>query len=175
MPIGAALGYPLNGPCEYGLTAEGPAPLSLRARYAVFLTMTSRADKLWPEAHWVDLGRALGIDVVLPWGSEAERARAESIARAINATAVAAGTPARASVPRRMALNELGRLFVHASSVIGLDTGLTHLAAALAAPTVGIYCGSDVVLTGLYGAPRARNVGGAGRPPEVRQVLKEVG
>ena len=45
------------------------------------------------------------------------------------------------------------------SLVVGLDTGLTHLAAALGAPTVGIYCGSDPARTGLYGAARARNVG----------------
>jgi heptosyltransferase-1 len=58
--------------------------------------------------------------------------------------------------------------------VAGLDTGLTHLSAALGVPTVGIYCGSDVVLTGLHGAPHARNVGAAGRPPEVRRVLREM-
>ena len=55
--------------------------------------------------------------------------------------------------------------------VVGLDTGLTHLAAALGTPTVGIYCGSDPALTGLYGAPQAKNVGAAGRPPEVDEVL----
>ena len=39
--------------------------------------------------------------------------------------------------------------------MVGVDTGLTHLAAALGARTVGIYCGSDPALTGLYGAARA--------------------
>jgi heptosyltransferase I len=170
----AALGYPLNGPCEYGLVAEGPLPLALGGSYAVFITMTSRADKLWPEAHWVELGRALDMEIVLPWGSVPERERAERIARALSAGAVAAGARARGMVPRRMSLEELGRLLAHAQTVFGLDTGLTHLAAALGAPTVGIYCGSDVVLTGLYGASRARNVGAAGRPPDVRQVLREL-
>jgi hypothetical protein len=37
---------------------------------------------------------------------------------------------------------------------------------------VGIYCGSDPALTGLYGAPRAKNVGAAGRVPEVAEVLQ---
>src|SRR2546430_786740 len=77
------------------------------------------------------------------------------------------------TVPRRMALEELARLFVHARGVIGLDTGLTHLAAALGAPTVGIYCGSDPALNGLYGAPQAKNVGGPGRAPEASEVLKQ--
>jgi heptosyltransferase-1 len=162
-----SLGYPLKGPCEYGLCVEGDAPLSLAGPYAVFLTMTSRADKLWPEAHWAQLGRELQLDVVLPWGSVAERERAERIARAIG----------RGTVPRRLSLDELGRLFCRARAVAGLDTGLTHLSAALGVPTVGIYCGSDVVLTGLHGAPHARNVGAPGRPPEVgqvRQVLREM-
>ncbi len=56
--------------------------------------------------------------------------------------------------------------------MIGLDTGLTHLAAALGVPTVGIYCGSDPTLTGLYGAPHARNLGAPGRPPEAGEVLQ---
>jgi heptosyltransferase I len=157
----AALGYPLKGPCEYGFAADGGQPLELGGAYVVFLSMTSRDDKLWPEANWIELGTRMSPQVVLPWGSEAEHTRAQRIA---------AGIPG-AVVPRRMTLAELGALFTRAQRVVGLDTGLTHLAAALGAPTLGIYCASDVVLTGLYGAPRARNVGAAGRPPEVAQVL----
>jgi hypothetical protein len=37
-------------------------------------------------------------------------------------------------------------------------------------PTIGIYCGSDPALTGLH-APHAKNVGAAGRAPEVAEVL----
>jgi heptosyltransferase-1 len=157
----AALGYALKGPCEYGFAAEGPAPLDLAGPYAVYLSMTSRDDKLWAEANWIQLGIQMPLQVVLPWGSAGEQARAGRIA---------AGIP-RAVVPRRLALAELAALFMRAQVVVGLDTGLTHLAAALGVRTLGIYCGSDVVLTGLYGAPRGRNVGAAGRPPEVAQVL----
>jgi heptosyltransferase I len=75
-------------------------------------------------------------------------------------------------VPPRRNLEELARLFVAARSVVGLDTGLTHLAAALGVPTVGIYCGSDPALTGLYGAAQARNAGSQGRAPSVDEVLR---
>ena len=51
--------------------------------YSVLLTMTSRADKLWPEARWIELGRALALPVVLPWGSAEERARAERLTKAL--------------------------------------------------------------------------------------------
>jgi heptosyltransferase I len=154
----AALGYELDGDCKYGLRVNGSA----HADYAVLLTMTSREDKLWPEARWVELGRALAMPVQLPWGSEAERARAQRIAQGIGV----------ATVPERMSVRQLAELFASARAVVGLDSGLTHLAGALGAPTVGIYCGSDPALTGLYGAARSRNVGALGRAPEVADVLK---
>ncbi|MGH8691747.1 MAG: lipopolysaccharide heptosyltransferase I, partial [Burkholderiales bacterium] len=68
-----SLGYSAQTPVDYGLSA----PAAEKSGYAVLLTMTSRADKLWPEARWIELGRELRAPAILPWGSEAERARAE--------------------------------------------------------------------------------------------------
>jgi heptosyltransferase-1 len=160
----AALGYALNGACDYGLHAEGATPIEAREPFALLLTMTSRAGKLWPEERWIELARTLGaqgLQCVLPWGSEAEQARGERIASGA----------AHAVVPRRMALGELARLIRRARFVVGVDTGLAHLAAALGAPAVAIFCGSDPALTGLYGSPRARNLGADGRPPAAGEVL----
>ena len=155
----AALGYALPAELDYGLEPEAGAEAGA---YAVLLTMTSRADKLWPEERWIELGRALALPAVLPWGSAEERARAERIARGIG----------QAVVPQRMGIEKLAELFVHAKGVVGLDSGLTHLAAALGGLTIGIFCGSDPGLTGLYGTARAKNVGARGKPPEVFDVLK---
>ena len=154
----AALGYSLPS-LDYGLRAAPSGDAAL-----VFLTMTSRADKLWPEERWIELGRALGAPPVLPWGSEAERQRAERIARQLPG----------ARIPQRMTVDQLGALFVSARAVVGVDTGLTHLAAALGARTVGVYCGSDPALTGIHGAPRAVNVGAPGRAPAAGEVLKHL-
>jgi len=154
---GSALGFAPGREIDYGLNV----PSSRKSGYVVLLTMTSRADKLWPEEHWVELGRALGAPAILPWGSEAERNRAERISARIGGT-----------VPPRKNLDDLARLFAGARAVVGLDTGLTHLAAALGVPAVGIYCGSDPALTGLYGAPLARNVGGPARLPRAAEVLQ---
>jgi heptosyltransferase I len=153
-----ALGYSVAGSADYGMRANHASPGS----QVVFLTMTSRADKLWPDDRWVALGRALGAQVVLPWGSDAERARAEAIGASLG----------NATVPSRMSFAGLSALFQNAKSVVGLDTGLTHLAAALGVRTVGIYCGSDPSLTGLHGSSMAANLGSAGRAPSVDEVLK---
>ena len=154
----AALGFPVKDAIEYGLRQPGAE----KSDQVVLLTMTSRADKLWPQAHWIELARALGAPAILPWGSEAERARAQRIAASVPGS----------RVEEKMSLEQLARLFAGARGVVGLDTGLTHLAAALGVPTVGIYCGSDPSLTGIYGAPLSRNVGAAGRSPAVSEVLK---
>jgi heptosyltransferase-1 len=158
----ASLDIALQAEIDYGLRSATAPPPMLPASYSVLLTMTSRADKLWPEPRWIELGRALGLPVVLPWGNAEERARAERIARAVG----------QALVPERMTLEALARVLAGAKSVVGLDSGLSHLAVAFGAPAVAIFCGSDPALTGLYGAPRARNVGAQGRPPQVAEVLE---
>ena len=58
-----------------------------------------------------------------------------------------------------------------AVAVVGVDTGLTHLAVALGRPTVGIYTSTDPGLTGLHGGARVRNTGGAQVAPSVEVVL----
>lgn len=164
----AALGYALPEACDYGLRAEGEPPLRARAPYVVLLTMTSRDDKLWPEEHWRALGTWLerrGLHCLLPWGSDEERRRCARIAAAIPG----------ALVPARMPLAGLARLLRKAQCVIGVDTGLAHLAAALGAPVVGLYGGSDPALTGLYGNGRLRNLGGEGRPPALASVQEALG
>ena len=168
----AALGYALGAsPCDYGLRAPGHSPVDAGGPYCVLLTMTSRADKLWPEGEWVALGKALGregVRCVLPWGSGTENARARRIASELDG----------AVVPPALALAPLGALMAQARAVVGVDTGLTHLAVALGAPTVGVYCSSDPALTGLYGQARSRNVGGIGAMPaygEVLAVLSDLG
>jgi heptosyltransferase I len=158
-----ALAYELDSPCDYGLRAEGAPPQALGAPYAVLLTMTSRTDKLWPEKSWIELGRSLALRAVLPWGNRAERERARRIA----------GGLGNAVLPEPLSLAELARLFRGARAVIGLDTGLTHLSAALGVPTIALFRGSDPALTGLYGA-RSTNLGAPGRSPAVAEVLEAI-
>ncbi|KPC49371.1 Lipopolysaccharide heptosyltransferase 1 [Amantichitinum ursilacus] len=131
--------------------------------YAVLLSATSREDKEWPEAHWVALGARLaqrGLACILPWGSAREQARAERLAAAI---------PNAVAAPR-ISLTEAATLLADARVVVGVDTGLAHLAAAMATPVVAIYCASDPTQTGVLATTYAVNLGAMGVVPSVDEV-----
>jgi heptosyltransferase-1 len=147
---------------DYGITVP-PAPTSATP-CAILLTATSRDDKLWPQEHWVAVGQALheqGLTCQLPAGSPAERERAAQIAQAI---------PGAILLPPMSLANLAGQLAA-ARIVIGVDTGLVHLAAALGRPTLALFCASDPALTGVLAATPAINLGTRGQPPRVDQVL----
>ena len=162
--VGQVFGYTPRGVARYGLSRpEAPPAWAPSDRYVVMLHAASRASKRWPDERWVDLGRMLaeqGNAVVFPGGTDMERAAAARLASAV---------PGALAAPA-MGLRDAAALLGHASAVIGVDTGLTHLAVALDVPTVGIYCATHPGLTGLHGGPRAVNVGGAGEVPSVDAV-----
>ena len=153
---GAALGYAPEGPPDFGLDRAALAEPSA-APYGVLLHATARADKEWPEANWRMLAAALGtnVDLVVPFGTEAERERASRIA---------AATP-RARVPDRAPLDGVARLIAGAAFVVGVDTGLLHLAAALGVPLIAIFSASEPGLTGPMGAGAIRCAGRARAQP----------
>jgi len=163
-----AVGYAVPPTCDYGIHAS-PRRFDWLAtgKYAVLLHASSGDYKLWDEQHWKLLGDALnaaGIACVLPFGSALERERSERIA----------GKLRSAVVPPALSLDELAGLLAGARTVVGIDTGLTHLAAALAVPTVGIYNATDPAATGIYGCARAVNLGGIGGAPTAQQVIAAV-
>lgn len=158
---GLALGYQPQGAADYGL--DRSRLRSAGAPYAVLLHATARPEKEWPVEHWIALRPALArynIDIVVPWGSDDERARAERIASALS----------RARVAARRPLDEVARIIAGASFVIGVDTGLLHLAASMGVPLVGIFSGSQPGLTGPVGQGPIEVTGTLGTPPQVEDV-----
>ncbi len=162
-----ALGFQ-PGELNYGISAPARTFDWLPAqRHAVLLHATSFDRKLWLEADWVNVCKYLIINniiCVLPWGNDAERARGERLRAQVPGAIV---TP-------RLSLDDAASLLSGASVVLGVDTGLAHLAAALGTPTIGIYCATDPAATGLYGSARAVNLGGAGTPPSANEVCAAV-
>lgn len=164
----AALGYAAEFSPDYGIEAGAAGFDWLPHRpYLVFLTATSRDDKLWPEANWLTLGQrlnSLGLSVVLPAGSAIERERASRLA---------AGIPGAVAAPA-MSIPDLAALLAGARAAVGVDTGLTHLAVALKVPTVALYTATDPGLTGVLGAGFHRNLGGKNQIPAPDAVLGEL-
>jgi heptosyltransferase-1 len=159
----AAFGYTLDAPLDYGISAAPLAANWLPAKpYAVMLTGTSRTDKLWPDIDWIALALALNMPVVLPAGSVAERERVQRLAAQIPDAVIAPP----------LGIAELASLLAGTQLVVGLDTGLTHLAAALNKPTIAIFSGSDPDLTGVHAtASAAINLGRNGAPPLVDEAI----
>jgi heptosyltransferase-1 len=161
----AALGYSADGPPRWSFAPPSAAAAMPAGPYALAFHATSRPDKAWPEERWRELvthfARA-GFATLLPWGNENERSRSESIASGSEG----------AVVPPRQTLPELATLSRHAEIVVGVDTGLTHLAAALGTSTVAIFTATDPRLAGVARTGvHARDAGGNGHVPSLADVV----
>lgn len=155
-----ALGYTMRFPPDYGLQERVQ---ETSGNYAVLLHATAQAGKEWPESNWIALGSqitARGIEVLLPWGNDRERERAERLKAAIPG----------ARVPERKPLDAVAAMLAGARFVVGVDTGLVHLAAALNVPLVAVFTGSVPALTGPVGTAPLAVVGARGLVPSVGEV-----
>ena len=163
-----AFDYTAGPGLDYGLSTPEPAPVWLpSSSFAVLLTATSRPEKLWPEADWARLGQAFHdtqMLSVLPSGSAEEELRARRIAEKIPGSLVAP----------RMNLTNAAAVLGRACVVVGVDTGLLHLASGLGTPAVGIYCGSSPAENGVRADTPHSNLGGPGLVPDLREVTQAV-
>lgn len=157
-------------PDKYVQSLKLPAkPISERlvSPYILCFHSTAREAKRWPNIHWVALGKELasrGYQVVLPWGSAAEQAISLEIASQIP----------NALVPPAFSIEDAFSVIASAALTVGVDTGLTHLAAVLNKPTVEIYCDSPLWKTEGYWSNNIRNIGDIGNAPTVAEVLHAV-
>lgn len=129
---------------DYGIKSSCSIDQEPAEEYAIFLHGTTWETKHWPEQYWVELAKkitASGVRVKLPWGNEAEQVRAQNIAAAVQDVEV---LPA-------MGLPELAAKLSEAKFVVGVDTGLAHLCAALEVPSITIYGSTRPELTGVMG------------------------
>lgn len=131
---------------DYAIARHFPTPPSDNSEnYAVFLHATTRDDKHWPETHWRELLGLIansGLRIKLPWGAPHEEARARRLAEGYDFVEV---------LPR-MSLEEVAKVLAGAQCVVSVDTGLSHLTAALSRPNVTLYGPTDPGLIGGYGA-----------------------
>jgi heptosyltransferase-1 len=160
MAAAEALGYEIDPERPvFGLQANAEPSVKPAGPYAALAVNTSRDEKLWPEEYWTHLGRKFagaGLRSVLFWGSDVERERVERLVRTIPGAEVA---PTAATLAR-------------AECVVGVDTGLAHLGAALGRPSVGIFVSTPTETLKLVGDGPVRSLGGIGQCPDVDEVWK---
>ena len=161
-----ALGYPLpDSSPDFGLTA-GKEAWTPGQPFAVLIPCASRPEKLWPQEDWIDIGRRLrgqGLHVAVLWGSPEEQALAQAIAAKIDG-----------KVPPFLTVAQVSDTLAQAHLVVGLDTGMSHIAAAHGRPTVGIYCDHEPGLAGLTGAGPLVSLGGKNSVPRRQDVIAAI-
>lgn len=156
---GLALGYTPAGLAHYPLAGatQSASPC------VVFAHGTTRADNEWPEADWLQLARRMadtGLRIGLPHANAAELERVTRIARAVGP---------QAEVWPRMALPELMDRMAQSAGVVGVDSGLSHLAVALHLPHVQIFSQARAWRAGPVGCAHQLAVGGE-RAPDIATV-----
>ena len=162
-----AFSYPIGNFIDYGISPKIAAPQLLDEPYCVLLHSTARASKLWPEDRWLTLIahlQAAGLGCILPWGSDSELRRSDRLG-------VRGG---RTLTAPKLSLGQLSALISNAELVVGLDTGLTHLAAAFSRPVVGIFCDSNPIDACPEGPGPTAYRGHIGNPPGVEEVLDAI-
>jgi heptosyltransferase I len=146
-----ALGYALAPVPDFGLNTslikaewahtapENIADEEWQPSRVALVHGTSRADKEWPLDYWIALGarlNAAGFEVVLPHGSVSEYSDAHAIARPLNQSDEP--TPGARVLPVQ-SLDALTQELAGCAGVIGVDSGISHIAVALGLPHVQIY------------------------------------
>ena len=137
----------------------------LKTPYILCFHSTAREAKRWSNEGWVALGRGLsarGYQLVFPWGNAAEKAVSQSLAAQIPGSLV----------PPAFSIEDAFSVIAGAALTVGVDTGLTHLAAVLDKPTVEIYCDSPRWKTEGYWSSRICNLGDMQSPPSAQEVLE---
>lgn len=134
---------------DYGIRAPG-RPVDPDRPYLLFLHATTWPSKHWPVHYWAELAhlaQGAGYRVLFPWYSPEDRLQAERIMAAADCGEL---------MPRED-LSGLAAWLGGTAGVVGVDTGLAHMAAAVGAPALTLYGPTRVDLTGAVGA-RQRNL-----------------
>ncbi len=165
MAAAATLGYTIDtSVARYGLRSSATPSVDVKGPFAALCVNTSRDTKLWSETNWTQLGLKLletGRRSVFFWGNATEKARVERIAATIP----------EAIVAPRDTLLKTAALISMADVAIGVDTGLTHMAAALGRPSVGIFVSTPIDRLSLVGEGPVKSLG---ETPSVEAVWQAV-
>ncbi|MEN9916731.1 MAG: lipopolysaccharide heptosyltransferase [Pseudomonadota bacterium] len=131
---------------DYGINKERliQTKITLPGKYLVCIPNSSCVTKLWSNQAWsllIEKMTALGISIFIPWGNENERK---------NANRLSNKNPLTHVLPY-LSLNQMAAVLLNAQAVVAVDTGLSHLSAALGVPTIVLYGPTNPSLIGTIG------------------------
>ena len=155
---------PLFYPQAYTQSLLEKPIVGLQKPYVLCFHSTAREAMRWPHQDWMALGKELagrGYQIVFPWGYASEKRISQELANHIPG----------AFVPPAFSIEEAFSVIAGADLTVGVDTGLTHLAAVLGKPTVEMYCDSPRWKTEGYWAANICNVGDMKSPPTALEVI----
>jgi len=166
-----ALGYldKINDmPTNFNLSISDLHPDWLpKENYVVFFHGTAGAHKKWPAHDWITLGKhidQLGYPILLAWGNRTELLEAEQLA----------SHSTNMQVLPKLSMMEAIVLAQRATLVVGVDTGLTHIATAFYRPTIALYCATPCWKFEANWSEKIINLGDKGAPPDVALVVEAV-
>lgn len=163
-----ALGYDVDENIDFGLRVPTTTPPNLPTLpYVVFFHATAGASKKWPDENWVALAVMFAeknLLVVLPWGNAKEYEAACTLAKQMS----------HVQILPKLSMLEAVSLANNAVLVVGVDTGLMHIAAALHRPTIALYCDSPCWKTRGDWSTNIINLGDVGMPPKLEDVSHAV-
>ena len=180
------LGYSLDSVPHIELDWDRvPQPTyDLPERAAIFIHGTTRDAKMWPGDRWIELGRALiqkDLVPVIPYHEPKQVADNE---RGTNSIRSVQGHPSEKAMAIRLheaipgsvlppptSILSFPRLLRQAELVVGIDTGMSHMASLLDVATVQIYADSPRSWTGPDWSLRQVSIGDKGSPPSVAEAL----
>lgn len=141
-----SLGYTLPEKIgDYAIARHFLTDLPLdHGQYLVFLHATTRPEKHWTENAWQDLIELVepsGLKIKLPWGAPHEQLRANRLAEGFE----------HVEVLPKLSLSQVASVLAGAKAVVSVDTGLSHLTAALDRPNITLFGETDPKLIGGYG------------------------
>ncbi|AKC32344.1 lipopolysaccharide heptosyltransferase RfaC [Candidatus Pantoea carbekii] len=112
--------------------------------YLLFLHSTTHDNKHWPEFYWRQLIQKIkptNLKIKLLWKTELEYQRVRRLSEGFK----------HVTILPQLTLEKIAEQIVGARAIVSVDTGLSHLAAALDRPNITLYGPTDPQLIGGYG------------------------
>lgn len=155
-------------PLDYGIDLKLLPNVDVPDNAVLFLHGTTWETKHYPVEYWQQLGMMAvneGYTVLLPWGSDSEKQRAIEIQKSAS----------NIDVLPKMSLLELAGLMTKVLGAIAVDTGLGHLASALAVPCVSLYGPTDPMRTGTHGLNQVHQYSTKSCAPCLKRTCQQKG